>query len=114
MPLKQPQNNFSNRRQEKRVASNLPIEIKLDEQVTVMGTLKDLSPRSSFVQMRESAFMKLHDELQFFIKRAGNDLSKGIAGRGRITRIAEGQGIAIYFTDLQKDSIAQLEQVLWG
>jgi len=105
---------FDNRRHEKRIPSNLAIELKLDAQVTVTGTLKDLSPRSAFVKIRESAYVKLHDELQFFIKRAGQDVAKGIAGRARITRIAQGEGIGIYFTDIEKNSLPQLEQVLWG
>ena len=114
MITKKPAPKFNNRRQEKRVASNLPIELKLDAQVTVTGTLKDLSPRSAFVKIRESAYVKLHDEIQFFIRRAGNDVTNGITGRARITRIAEGEGIGIYFIAVDKKSVPQLEQVLWG
>jgi len=114
MSIKSPQKVDKNRRQERRVSANLAVELKVDSQVTVTGTLKDLSPRSAFVQMRESVYMRLHDELQFFIQRAGGDLTRGIRGRGRITRIAEGEGIAIHFTDLEKSSVAHLEQVLWG
>ena len=114
MPINPPKKSFDDRRQERRIQSNLPVELKLDAQVTVTGTLKNISPRSAFVQLRESAYMRLHDEFQFFIKRSSTDVSRGISGRARITRIAEGEGIGIYFVDLEKKSVPQLEQLLWG
>ena len=108
-----PEQTFQNRRKERRVNSSLPVELKIDEQVTVTGMLKNISPRSAFVQLRESVYMQMHDELQFFIKRAGNDASRTIRGRGRVTRIAAGEGIGIYFLDLEKSSVPQLEEILW-
>ena len=108
MPDRTPQN----RREDRRVPASLPIELKLDAQVTVQGKLKDISPNSAFVQMRESVYMRLNDELKFFIRRVGADLTQGIAGTGRISRIVQGEGIALYFTELDKDSSAQLNELL--
>jgi len=107
-----PERSPHNRREDRRVASNLPIELKLDAQVTVQAKLKDISPNSAFVQMRESVYMRLNDELKFFIKRVGGDLATGIAGTGRISRIVQGEGIALYFTELDKEASAQLAELL--
>ena len=100
-----------NRRQNNRVGANLPIEIYVDSQVTIQGRVKDLSSKSAFIQMKSSVYMQLNDELNFLIK-----LSQGaendVGGVGRISRIAPGEGIAIYFTQMDEAGTSRLQQLI--
>jgi len=95
-----------NRRQHNRIASNWPVEISIGSQVVIQGRLKDLSVKSAFVRMKSSVYMKINDELGFTIKCSPEDNgSEGtVSGEARISRIAPGEGIAIYFTKLMEGS----------
>lgn len=101
-----------NRRQNNRVNSTLPVEISIGSQVTIQGRLKNLSDKSAFVEMRSSLFLQLNDELNFQIKYSLDDPDKSITGVARISRIAAGEGIAIYFTKLDTADAARLKELL--
>ena len=102
----------NNRRQNNRIASSLPIEIQIDKQITIEGKLKDISHRSAFVTMKNSVYMQVNDEFKFFIKTALQNPEDTVSGTARISRIAKGEGIAIFFTDMDEKSSASLQQLL--
>jgi hypothetical protein len=103
---------YDNRRQNNRVNANLPVEICIGSQVTIQGFLRDLSLKSAFISMKGNIYLQVNDELNFLIKCAADDLEKCVGGVARISRIAAGEGIAIYFTKLDENASAKLQQLI--
>ena len=101
-----------NRRQDNRIATNLPVDLEVDSQITIHGQLRDISEKSAFIVIKESVFIQLNDEFGFRIKKDVNDAEASVTGKARVSRIEKGEGIAIYFTKLIGDSQAQLKQLL--
>jgi hypothetical protein len=100
----------NNNRQAPRVAVSIPIKLMFGSQITLQGSIKDLSKNSAFVNIRSSAVhMASNDELDFAIEPKP-DVS--IAGSARISRISVGDGIAIYFTKMDESSASHLQSLL--
>ncbi len=102
----------SNRRKNNRIRSNLPIEIQIDKQITISGELKDLSPKSAFIKVNNSVYMQVNDEFNFTINTAFNDITDQVRGKARISRIKKGEGIAVFFTQMDENSSNSLKQML--
>ena len=102
---------FQNQRQNQRVASTLPIQLKFGTQITIQGQLKDISANSAFVKIKSSVYMAPQDELDFSILRSSNN-EEFVQGTARIFRIAPGEGIAIYFTKMDDDSTQKLRELI--
>ena len=101
-----------NRRQNPRRNTEASVELIIGSQVTLKGQLKDISPKSAFIKIRQSVFMQLNDELQFLIKFASQNGDNTVEGDARISRIAPGEGIAVYFTRLEDGSSGRLKELL--
>ena len=101
-----------NRRRDNRRISNLPVEICIGSQVTIAGQLKDISLKSAFIQMKSSVYMQINDELNFLIKWSAGDNENSVGGVARISRILAGEGIAIYFTQIDDASMSRLQELI--
>ena len=99
-------------RQESRVGVELPVQISVGSQFTIQGTLKDLSPKSAFITMKSSVYLQNNDEVGFSIRLAPDDDTKVIEGLARISRIAVGEGMAIYFTKMDDASTGRLRDLV--
>jgi hypothetical protein len=107
-------NLLSNKRQDARYQSSFPIQISLGSQITLEGQLKDLSLKSAFIKIKSNIYMQPNDQLDFVIRRSFDKIEENIQGQARISRIALGEGIAIYFTKLDEDSAARLKELVNG
>ncbi len=104
--------NTSNRRRANRIKSSLPIELQIDQQITVQGRLKDITVKSAFVLMKSSVYMEVNDEFRFYIRSVTNAEDEALTGIARVSRIAPGEGIAIYFTDMDTSATNRLAEML--
>ena len=104
------QSMFKNQRQENRVEMNLPIQLSFGSQITLQGRLKDISLKGAFVKIRDSVYMQENDELNFAIQRSSDNTEDAVHGSARISRIAKGEGIAIYFTKMDEASSTRLKK----
>lgn len=103
---------LNNQRQFNRISSSLPVQISVGSQITLQGQLRDLSPKSAFIRLKSSIYMKLNDELSFQIKRSLEDMEACVQGMARISRIAAGEGIAIYFVKMDENSTLRLKELV--
>ncbi len=99
-------------RQESRVGLELPAQISVGSQLTIQGKLKDISEKSAFIIMKSSVYLKNNDEVGFSIQCSPDDAEDAIHGLARVSRIAVGDGLAIYFTDMDKASARRLHKLL--
>jgi len=98
-------NTSSNHREAPRVSSALPVNLIFGSQITLLGQVKDLSLKSAFIRVKSSIHMAIHDELEF-------NINSSIQGFARISRVAPGEGIAIYFTKIDEASSSRLQQLV--
>ncbi len=103
---------MNNQRQTTRTISSLPVKLMFGTQITLEGQLKDLSLKSAFIKIKESIFMQPNAEIDFSIQRSHNGVQESVEGSGRISRIAAGEGIAIYFTQMDVDSLNRLKELV--
>ncbi|MBF0483332.1 MAG: PilZ domain-containing protein [Candidatus Omnitrophica bacterium] len=103
---------YPNRRLYNRVNFLRPILIIIDPQVSINGRLRDISTKAAFVEMKYNVYLKRDDELKFKIQMDNEDPESVIEGNARISRIAPGEGLAIYFFDLSAAQTKQLEQLV--
>jgi hypothetical protein len=106
------QQGSNNKRQDPRYTFSYPIQIIIGTQITLQGQLRDLSLKSAFIKIKESIFMQPNDELNFVIRRSVENIEDCVHGQARISRIAVGEGIAIYFTKMDDDSTDRLKQMV--
>jgi len=107
------QSGFSNnQRKLRRVTLNFPIEISLGSQITLQGQLKDLSLKSAFVKIKSGIYINPHDEIAFVIKYSLESPEEDVRGLARIARIEAGEGMAIYFTQMDDVSLERLKELL--
>ena len=95
-----------NQRENQRFAVSFPIQLKFGSQITLQGEVKDISAKSAFVKIKGSVHMQTHDELEFEIKRSLD----AVKGWARISRVAAGEGIVIYFTKMDEGSARRLKE----
>ncbi|MEI6437847.1 MAG: PilZ domain-containing protein [Candidatus Omnitrophota bacterium] len=103
---------FNNLRRDSRVNTELPARISIGSQLTLNGHLKDLSLKSAFIRIKNSVYMQLNDEVGFAIQIAPGKTEEVIEGAARISRIAVGEGLAIYFTKMEETSLKRLKDLL--
>jgi hypothetical protein len=101
---------FNNQRRDLRVRTELLAQISIGSQLTLNGQLKDLSLKSAFIRLKHSIYMQLNDEVGFMIQTIPGNNEQVIKGLARISRIAAGEGVAVYFTKLDDASSAVLKQ----
>jgi c-di-GMP-binding flagellar brake protein YcgR len=99
-------------RQDLRIDLELPVEISVGSQLTLHGTLKDVSQKSAFITMKSSVYLQTNDEVGFAIQLDPDDDTQLIEGMARISRIAVGEGMAIYFTKMDDASTGRLKGLL--
>jgi hypothetical protein len=100
-----------NRRQHNRITVNFPIDLKIDSQITIEGKVKDISPKSAFIEIKNSVAMQVNDEFDFHAKYTQDMNEKNLQGTMCISRIAPGQGIAVYFTEMDEQSSSRLNEL---
>ena len=103
--------NMNEQRKEKRVNSDIPVQINIGSQLTLQGKLKDISAKSAFITIKASVYLKLNDEIGFAIPCPGK-AGHVIEGMARISRIAGGEGFAFYFTSMSASSEARLKSII--
>jgi hypothetical protein len=101
---------YKNQRQTQRVPVNLTIKMSFGSQVTLTGRIKDLSLKSAFILVKSSVHMDMNDEISFVIEHPADSTQQGVQGQARISRVAAGEGIAIYFIKLDDASMTLLKQ----
>ncbi|MBP6343605.1 MAG: PilZ domain-containing protein [Candidatus Omnitrophica bacterium] len=101
---------YKNQRQTQRVPVNLTIKMSFGTQVTLTGRIKDLSLKSAFILVKSSVHMDMNDEISFVIEHPSDSSQQGVQGQARISRVAAGEGIAIYFIKLDEASMNLLKQ----
>lgn len=101
-----------NQRNIQRVSVTLPIQLIFGTQITLKGQVKDLSLKSAFVIVKASIYMAPNDELSFIIESLPDNPDGRIQGLARISRIAPGEGIAIYFTKIDDASTICLQKLV--
>ena len=102
-----------NQRNAQRINLSIPIQLIFGTQITLKGQLKDISVNSAFITIKSSVHMATNDELKFVIDNLPN-IEGSIQGRARISRVAPGEGIAIYFTEMNKTSLNNLQRLING
>ena len=103
----------NNQRNTQRVAASFPINLSFGSQITLVGQIKDLSLKSAFINVRSNSIhMAIHDELTFCITNLPNNIEGSIEGSARISRIAPGEGIAIFFTKMDESSTNLLQRFI--
>ncbi|NTV30337.1 MAG: PilZ domain-containing protein [Candidatus Omnitrophica bacterium] len=99
-------------RQDQRVDVALPAMISVGSQLSLQGTLRDLSLKSAFITMKSSVYLQMNDEVGFAFQCTPGDDSDILQGKARISRISVGEGLAIYFTEMDDASIDRLRTLL--
>ncbi len=98
-------------RKDPRVVSELPASISVGSQLTVQGVLKDLSLKSAFIKIKNNIFLKSSDEIGFTIQCSEN-VNDVIQGLARVSRVAVGEGLVIYFIKMDEASLVRLKKHL--
>ena len=99
-------------RQESRVGLELPVQISVGSQLILQGMLKDISAKSAFIIMKSSVYLQNNDEVGFSIRLSPDNDTDLIEGSARISRISVGEGMAIYFTKMDDNSMGRLRGLL--
>lgn len=101
-----------NQRRYQRFVNTLPVQISIGSQVTLNGQLKDLSLKSAFVIVKNSIYLETNDEIHFSIQSDPDDSSQWVDGTACISRIAKGEGFAIYFTEMDDAAMERLKSLV--
>ena len=101
---------YKNQRQSQRVPISLSVKISFGSQVTLTGRIRDLSLKSAFIIVKSGVHMQLNDEISFVIEHPSENSQKGVEGLARISRVAAGEGIAVYFIKMDEASSNLLRQ----
>ena len=99
-------------RRELRVDLEVPAQISVGSQLTLHGTLKDVSLKSAFITMKSSVYLQTNDEVGFQLQLSPGDDVAVIEVLARISRIAVGEGMAIYFTKMDDASTGRLRDLV--
>jgi hypothetical protein len=95
-----------------RVNFSHPIQVSFGSQIALQGVIRDISSKSIFILIRSSSIhMAMNDKLDFLIENVPN-IGGAIKGSARISRIAPGEGIAIYFIEMDSDSTHRLQKLI--
>ena len=102
---------IKNNRDTQRLNLSVPIHLMFGSQITLIGQIKDISLKSAFINVKSSIHMAVHDELKFNIENLPGNMDGCIQGSAMISRIALGEGIAIYFIKMDKTSLDLLQRL---
>jgi hypothetical protein len=95
-----------------RVSIVHPIQISFGIQIVLQGQIKDISLKSAFILIKSSIHMTLNDKLSFQLENLPNQIEGSIKGNARISRIVPGEGIAVYFVDMDEASTQRLQRLI--
>ena len=101
----------NDQRGQPRVIVEFPATISVGSQLTVKGQLKDLSLSSAFIRIKNSIFLKINDEIGFTIQCSANEADT-VEGMARISRMVPGEGLVIYFTKIDDNSLKCIKKFL--
>ena len=99
-------------RRDLRIDLAVPAQISVGSQLTLNGTLKDLSLKSAFITMKSSVYLNVNDEVGFLLQLSPGNDGDIIEGLARVSRISVGEGMAIYFTSLDDGSMGRLKNLI--
>ena len=102
----------NNHRTTQRYNFSLPVNLSFGTQITLQGQIRNLSLKSAFINVKSSVHMALNDELTFHIGNSADNPEDHIQGSARISRLAVGEGIAIYFTAMDETSSSRLQELI--
>ena len=102
----------NDQRGQPRVNVEFPATISVGSQLTVNGTLRDISLNSAFIKIKYNIYLQINDEIGIAIQCSTNDASVQIQGMARISRIVPGEGFAVYFTKIDDDSLKCIKKIL--
>lgn len=105
---------YHNQRINQRVPVNLTVKISFGSQVTLTGRIKDLSLKSAFIMIKGGVHMQLNDEIAFTVESPEGSTLEGFSGMARISRVSAGEGIAVYFVNLDETSMGHLKKMVEG
>lgn len=87
------------------------IQLSFGSQITITGQIRDLSSKSAFVNVKSMIHLAQNDKLEFsFASTLKPDTY--IKGSAHISRVSPGDGIAIYFTEMDKVSSTHLDTLV--
>ena len=95
-----------------RVNVDFPATISVGSQLTVKGQLKDISLNSAFITIKNSIYLNVNDEIGIAVQSSPDDATVQIQGLARISRIVPGEGLAVYFTKIDDDSLKFIKKIL--
>ena len=95
-----------------RVNVEFPATISVGSQLTVKGSLRDLSLSSAFIRIKNNIYLNINDEVGVSIQCSSNDASVAIQGQARISRMVPGEGFAVYFTKIDEESLKLIKKLL--
>ncbi len=102
----------NDQRGQPRISVEFPATISVGSQLTVKGQLKDLSLNSAFVRIKNNIYLNINDEVGITIQCSPDDENEVIQGVARISRIVPGEGFAVYFTNIDEDSLKCVKKLL--
>ena len=102
----------NNQRDTQRLSLSIPIDLIFGTQITLRGQIKNLSLKGAFIIIKSSVHMATNDELEVNIKGLPGDPDACIQATARISRVAPGEGIAIYFTKMDGISEGHLQRLV--
>ena len=98
-------------RGEPRVNVDLPASISVGSQLTVKGQLKDISLNSAFIKIKSNLYLNINDEIGITIQCSTDNADEVIHGLARISRLEPGEGYAVYFTQIDENSLKQIKML---
>lgn len=107
-----PANPNNDQRSQPRVNVELPATISVGSQLTVKGQLRDISLNSAFITIKQNIYLDINDEIGIAIQCSPEDDAQVIQGRARISRMVPGEGFAVYFTNIDEDSLKRIKKLL--
>ncbi len=102
----------NDQRGQPRVNVELPATISVGSQLTVKGQLKDISLNSAFITIKHNIYLNINDEIGITIQCSPDDDNEVIHGLARISRMVPGEGVAVYFTKIDEDSLKYIKKLL--
>jgi hypothetical protein len=102
----------NDQRSQQRVNVESPATISIGSQLTVKGQLKDISLSSAFIRIKNSLYLNINDEIGITIQCSANEEDGVAQGLARISRIVPGEGLAVYFTKIDEDSLKRIKKFL--
>ena len=101
----------NDQRSQPRLSLDLPATISIGSRLSIKGQLKDLSMNSAFIRIKNSIYLNVNDEIGISIQCSTDEAGVQIEGLARISRIVPGEGLAVYFTQLDGESLECIKKL---